>query len=263
MQQELLNTTWIQPNTDPTISVIRLFATISIVACHIMQTYGLWLSDWLNLGVPVFFLISGILYGAKPVYNPFNRLKKQFVKILIPYYILLISVIVFYCVLGDFKYTGGFFNIVLATIGPGTLGGQGHLWFVHYILFCYLIVPYLYWLKESIKKYRYKCVCNAFITIILFLVFTMFKCHFSFIQIGVFVVGFLFSEQIRATKFKFNWAIFLPLTILSMFMIYLCHYVRFSSHIEETVVEYLGFSFRYLWHPAMGGGNISDTLLHV
>ena len=47
------------------ISLLRLIATLSILICHIFQFYNNFLAWWLNVGVVVFLIISGYLYGLR------------------------------------------------------------------------------------------------------------------------------------------------------------------------------------------------------
>ena len=79
-----------------TISMIRLLAMLSIIACHFCQYYNSEWAWWLNVGVQVFFIISGYLYGSKSIDEPILWLKKRFVKILTPYYIFLTLAIIGY-----------------------------------------------------------------------------------------------------------------------------------------------------------------------
>ena len=47
------------------ISLIRFISTIMIVSCHFLQYFNLELAWWLNVGVQIFFIMSGFLYGNK------------------------------------------------------------------------------------------------------------------------------------------------------------------------------------------------------
>ena len=47
-----------------------------IVACHYLQYYNNGLAWWLNVGVQVFFVISGYLYGIRDIDNPLAFLKE-------------------------------------------------------------------------------------------------------------------------------------------------------------------------------------------
>ncbi|MCF2660187.1 hypothetical protein JQM83_13475 [Parabacteroides distasonis] len=64
---------------------------IMIVICHMLQYYDNELSRWFNVGVQIFFVISGFLYGSKYVHNPILFLKKAAIKIFIPYYVFIFT----------------------------------------------------------------------------------------------------------------------------------------------------------------------------
>lgn len=85
-----------------TISVIRTVAMLSIVMCHYIQWFGRWsfLGQFFNVGVPLFFIISGFLYGQKNIENVWSWYKKQFIKIVIPLYMYYIMVGVILAVIG-------------------------------------------------------------------------------------------------------------------------------------------------------------------
>lgn len=48
---------------DYSISMVRCIATISIVMCHMMQWADIELAWWINVGVQIFFCMSGFLYA--------------------------------------------------------------------------------------------------------------------------------------------------------------------------------------------------------
>lgn len=56
---------------------IRVMAMISIVACHILQAYNNHWAYVLNIGVQVFLVLSGYLYGHKYIDNWNLFLKKE------------------------------------------------------------------------------------------------------------------------------------------------------------------------------------------
>ena len=53
---------------DSSISLIRLTGTVCILLCHLSSWFGIAaLAQLFNVGVPVFLLISGFLYGGKAI----------------------------------------------------------------------------------------------------------------------------------------------------------------------------------------------------
>ena len=78
------------------ISYVRLIAMAMIVSCHFCQFYKNELAWWLNVGVQIFFILSGLLYSRKTIISPIDWLKKNLHKILIPYISFLIISIILY-----------------------------------------------------------------------------------------------------------------------------------------------------------------------
>lgn len=156
-------------NKDYSISVVRLLAICSIVVCHIMSYFGNELARWLDVGVPIFFFISGYLFSNKTINSGLEFYKKRFRRILVPYYIFItISLlIVFFFDRCNFTVSNVISLLILR--GGGTIVGLGHLWFIPYILLCYLITPFLLETLGIVKKTKHDllilgaCVIGAVI----------------------------------------------------------------------------------------------------
>lgn len=67
------------------ISYLRVLALIMIVSCHFLQKLDNKWAWVLNIGVQIFFLISGYLYGFKQIDNWILWLIKRIRKVYIPY----------------------------------------------------------------------------------------------------------------------------------------------------------------------------------
>ncbi len=202
------------------ISLIRMVAMSFIIICHIFQTYDNELAWWFNVGVQIFLIISGYLYCSKDYSkeSPIKILKKQFKKILIPYYLWLPIVILLYYILcpQHLSLTG----VVKYILCCGVLEGQGHFWFIPYILFCYLITPYLYWVRSSVKE------CNLIRTlvvycciIVLFIVLSSaFKSYFSAAYVVCYILGYFLKDiftRFEATR-TFNLIFVVTLCITTL-----------------------------------------------
>ena len=82
---------------DYAISVIRFIAMLLIIFCHILQYYGNDLAYLLNVGVPIFFCVSGYLYGGKEIKNAYQFIKKNYFKLLLDYWVVLsLTIIIYY-----------------------------------------------------------------------------------------------------------------------------------------------------------------------
>ena len=75
------------------ISYFRVMALVSIISCHIFQALDNRWAWVLNMGVQVFFFISGFLYGHKDIQDWIRWYKNRFKKIYFPF---IITAIVFY-----------------------------------------------------------------------------------------------------------------------------------------------------------------------
>ncbi len=135
------------------ISLIRLLATISIVACHILQSLDNNYAWVFNIGVQIFFVISGLLYGYKDIENR-TFYKNRVRKIYFPYIIFTIVIIMLDILLLDydinpvqlFIYMFGIQG--LPYISGLSIPGLGHLWFITAILLCYLITPVIQYIRN-------------------------------------------------------------------------------------------------------------------
>lgn len=167
------------------ISVIRLLACIMIISCHILQYYGNELAWWLNVGVQIFLLISAFLYGQKEVSNPLSFYKKNFIKILVDYYLFLLFVIPFYLYFTELTITIKMWLKLIC--GFPILLGLNHLWYISTILFCYLLIPLLFYFTK--QKYKY-----IYFIVLMFVVQILCSLHilpFTGAWINCFIIGYI------------------------------------------------------------------------
>ena len=152
---------------DASISLIRLIATVFIVSCHFMQFFDMELAWWFNVGVQIFLCLSGYLYGKRGVIDDeFAFYKKNAVKILVDYYIVVLPVILIYAMF--FAENLSLSIVAKALITYGTLPGGEHLWYIPLCLFCYLLTPFLSRLFERSKyKHSVKCFVLMCLAVIL------------------------------------------------------------------------------------------------
>ena len=135
------------------LSVIRVFAMVLIVSCHIAQCYELQIAFLLNIGVQIFFFMSGFLYGRLDITgSPFSFYKKRFVKVYLPYYIILAIVIVIYAVFRLYKFNAKQILLYLLNLQwfSTPIDGLNHLWFLTVLMVGYLLTP---WVKRLLDKH--------------------------------------------------------------------------------------------------------------
>jgi len=134
------------------ISIIRFFSMFLIILCHYVGWFPriAWTSQLFNVGVPLFFIISGFLYGSKQILSTKLFYIKRFKRIIVPlyvYYIIMIIVLNLLNIIGNINIIN-VMKVILCIHGFTFGGGIGnvitaHLWFISYILLCYLFTPLL------------------------------------------------------------------------------------------------------------------------
>lgn len=171
------------------ISLIRAIALVFIITCHILQKLDSELAWWFNVGVQMFLCISGYLYGQKEVGEVTSFFSRRLKKILIPYYIVFIP----YGVL-QFLFAKDVFNFkqfIKGLFVNATLKGAGHLWFVHTILICYLMVPLLTAYRDKYLKSKKHFLLFSFLSIeIAVLFFKYFNTFYNPAWISCFITGY-------------------------------------------------------------------------
>ena len=178
---------------------------LMIITCHFMQYLNIELAWWFNVGVQIFFTISGFLYGRKTVNNPIKFYKKSFKKILIPYWIFLLIVAVIQKILVPEVFSWG--KTLFAFLCIGTLDGIEHLWFVPKILICYLLLPLFLLIRDEVLKMKtFKIVLSiVFVFVILQIVgFSLNGYALSANNINCFAVGVILSSVLARTKSLFK-----------------------------------------------------------
>lgn len=237
------------------ISMIRLLAMLSIIACHFCQYYNSEWAWWLNVGVQVFFIISGYLYGSRSIDAPVPWLKKRFVKILTPYYIFLTLAIIGYLIVSPESL--GLANMVSSYFVVGTIKGISHLWFVSYILFCYLITPYLAAIRDYLsKKNMPYALGSIMVTIGVYsIIEILINGHFRPGRVGCYILGYFTAVYVKCLGEKtINicfWVSLIP-TAISNFVYCHLHYIQglemkgLLTHITDYSHAFLGYSLTML-----------------
>lgn len=129
--------------TNYTLTIVRILACILIIWNHLSNNMldgflNRWW--WSNIGVQIFFFMSGYLYGGREIGNRKEWMIKQTKKIVKPYYLSLLILIPLVIILDNNSLN--ILNITSAILcvqgfGP-QINGLGQHWFISYILVCYL-----------------------------------------------------------------------------------------------------------------------------
>lgn len=205
-------------NKDYSISFTRFIAMIFIILCHILQYYKIELCWWFNVGVQVFFIISGWLYFNRKFNSIQDVIKfyiKNALKLLTNYYVYISLLFLFFISIK--KIPNGFMNLFDLS---GTVSGLGHLWFIKYILICYLLVPIFTKIIKFCKKKRLNIFSIIFVPIIIALLCKQFNI------IGAWINCFYFGMILHAIN-EYNYqkyltkVIYIIAIILNVVQIYL------------------------------------------
>ena len=150
------------------LSAIRAIAMIMIISCHILQGLENKWAFWVNLGVPIFFFISGYLYGNKEVKSIKEFYISRIWKILVPCSLWIVMVVGAEWMIYKKRYSA--LAIIASLLGFGGFYQippvVSHTWFVSYILICYLLIPFFQFL---LKGNDFTKDLKCFLAIVLFL----------------------------------------------------------------------------------------------
>lgn len=133
------------------ISIIRIFSAILIVICHIQSHYGYGICEWFNVGVQVFFFMSGYLLGTNSNRNSewlFKRIKRIFVD----YWIFVLFIIILYYFITPENLSTRTIIHLLCGKDMMKVKGFGHLWFVRPMFLCYLQVFLMEYLVNKLQN---------------------------------------------------------------------------------------------------------------
>ena len=241
------------------ISLLRFIAMLFIVSCHFFQYYGMELAWWFNVGVQMFFCISGFLYANKRIESAIDFISKNLRKILIPYFCFLVPIIVIYFFFARDSITVT--SVASALLTSGVINGIEHLWFISYILFCYLITPYLQILAEKMRKTKWYVFCLLFFALVVCgQIFSLaFNSYFVFDKIFCYLFGYFSAVFLQEYKEKIYKTLILILTaatiLLNGFRIY-CAYIG--------QIRFTGFSFFAGYaHALLGVSIVLFSLLFI
>lgn len=176
------------------ISWMRFLSMSMIVMCHFFQHYGNELAWWFNVGVEVFFIISGFLYGQKEIDNTIDFYKKRMIKIIFPVWIYLLFFTAFMFVVNRSYVSGR--NIYNAFWGSVPYKGLEHLWFVPYIMFCYFITPLLKIIRKRTAKNKLSINVFLFLAFIFIweLAYHSYKFYFQPYLVACYIAGYFLGN---------------------------------------------------------------------
>lgn len=197
---------------DYSIAVTRIIGCIMIFLCHYIQIIGkpviAQTAQFFNVGVFVFFMISGYLYGQRKIDKGalLNWYKKRIIKIFVPLYIVMIIIFIalyFQNVqVEPMRYL--MYALNLQAFGT-SIPGAAQLWFLTAIMLCYIITPLLQFLRENHSR-KILCII-AVVYIALQLIMALMGVSYValyMIYIGIYIAAYfifpLMLEQVTKKK---------------------------------------------------------------
>ncbi len=200
----------ITPSQSFSLSCVRIIATVFIFTCHILQGYGNMWAFLFNVGVQIFFFLSGFLYGKKTTINTKEFYISRMQKVYIPFaiFIIIINIANFFA-----GYRIGFIQIIeylfniQAFVTP--IEGLNHLWFLSVLMICYAITPIVI---KCIRKNPY--LFFTFSIVLLFIHFVWIQKMYSIsLWVMIYIIGICYG------KYESKW---LKYTLLFVSFVILC-----------------------------------------
>lgn len=184
------------------ISLLRVISMFMIIFCHLFNFVEMpFISQFLNVGVYIFLLISGYLYSNKDIEYPKKWIISRWKKICIPVIIWAIAAIIYETIIGKtpsficfliylFNLQGFSWIFTSTDIFKNLNGleGLGNLWFISIIMICYLITI-------IIKKHRVlEHNINKILTILIILFPLMAIIQINIIYFIAYIVGYIMGK---------------------------------------------------------------------
>lgn len=173
------------------ISYLRVFAMILILACHIVQEYNNvyinMTAQFLNVGVSIFIIISGYLYGKKEIKEEYFRwIIKRAKRIISPMYFFMVFLLIVNLAIGNNIRIANWMVYIFNLQGFQIyVHGAEHLWYLTIIMICYLITPILNKYKTKISNK------NLIIYISIGFLLQLMTSYFINTQLGIYLIYIL------------------------------------------------------------------------
>lgn len=224
------------------ISYLRVFAMILILACHIVQEhnniYINMTAQFLNVGVSIFIIISGYLYGKRDIKERYFRwIIKRAKRILIPMYFFMIFLLIVNLVIGSNIRITNWIAYVFNLQGFQIyVHGAEHLWYLTIIMICYLITPILNKYKTKISNK------NLIIYILVGGLVQIITSYFIDTQLGIYLIYILLYIIAYIVGYRNHISISTKLMFISLILaatsaiIRVCARILFDNSILYNVI---------------------------
>jgi peptidoglycan/LPS O-acetylase OafA/YrhL len=209
-------------NESQRLKFVRCIAVGMILLTHISQEYEIGLEEWANTGVQVFLVISGFLLGQKDIGNWRIWFRKRFVRLIPPYYaVLILTALAYWLFLNinivDMRFLAHFSTLHFLIFPEYPVWG-GHLWYISAIVLCYAVFPLVYQTRRIPAPY--------FVLFIFFLsppvlAGLFYKLPLSYrlsADIYAFVIGFAIAHLFGTKPPLYLTAVFAGITLFGMIL---------------------------------------------
>ena len=143
-----------------------------------------------DIGVEVFAVLSaiGVFSSLRKNSSTIQFYKRRFVRI-VPTYILIAAP---FALFRHYHYGASWGHVISLSLGLSTLQGDITYWFVTFIMICYLVAPFLFYLKRLVKI---RFLLTTFSIIVSVLLFELLReriscCDVWLLRFPSFVLGF-------------------------------------------------------------------------
>lgn len=190
---------------NPSISVIRVIAMLSIVVGHWCLWRGIYLYDMGGIGVEIFLFISGFLYANKKIENEKQWIVSRTLRLMPEVWITTLiytlvclaaqkvslgAVLVHLCGLSGL-------NFIFADVVLPTYDALGPLWFITAIFICYIVLIFV---KKTEPKSEVAILRHPWLSLCVVVVLV---CIFNYLQIQTsylmqFFVGYYVGKSDRS-----------------------------------------------------------------
>lgn len=243
------------------ISVIRVFATILILCCHFTQRFENSViqmsAQFFNVGVSIFLIISGYLYGKRKIIDSISYKKwlvKRAKRILIPLYIFLIILFLIYIYKGiDIKILNWLVYILDLQGIEIYLNGAEHLWYLTLAMICYFITIPLDMFRKKLNK---KNILILFIVIsisqvtISYFIYQQLGIYIIYIELYIiaYIVGMYWSSEMINSKYFINFNIILVISVFIRLMgrVFFDDTILYNILIVAYTQVIIGFSLFFI-----------------
>lgn len=178
-----------------TLDYIRIFACLCIYLCHIFEIGTSFIfslgTQFFNVGVALFFMLSGYLYSGKKLNQSAVRwYQKKILRLGIPVWIFMVIFIPILIGIGIIPSVSQIlYNLfLLSGLSQQYIPRCGHLWFITHILICYLVTPFLMRFRPCKHTILFVCTYLAVKIIAAYSIPTILSTLIS--SLGSFLVGF-------------------------------------------------------------------------